>query len=189
MQDITYKCPNCGAKVYPQICDYCGTKVNIKDQDVTTEYPTVKANNVKPSFFTMGVALIFGAGFGCPGVIFPITMHQQIVESDTPVVLFLPFALVGIGALAVLVKYIYGFLATLMFGKVYTAKIYAYMDDTVSYNKVPGVVMKVLVDTIHGKRFLLISMKGTEKPYPINTKIDIKVYKNNVLIQSKFYLE
>ncbi|MCR4651525.1 MAG: zinc ribbon domain-containing protein [Lachnospiraceae bacterium] len=189
MQDITYKCPNCGAKVYSEICDYCGTKVNIKEQDVTTEYPTVKADNVKPSFLSMGFALIFGATFGYAGVIVPITMHQEIVESGAPIVLFLPFALVGIGAMAVLIRYLYGYVATLLFGKIYTAKVYAYLDDTIAYNNVPGVVMKVLVDTIHGKRFLLISMKGTERPYPINSKIDIKVYKSSVLIKSKFYLE
>ena len=70
-------------------------------------------------------------------------------------------------------------------GKEITGTVYGYMDDVVSYNHRPGQVCKILVDTLKGKRFIYYSLQGTNRPYPVNEKVTLRVYKNYFMIVRK----
>jgi hypothetical protein len=92
---------------------------------------------------------------------------------------------VGIGATVIVVYSLYKYILVSLKGKEITGVVYGYMDDVVNYNHRPGQVCKILVDTLKGKRFIYYSLQGTNKPYPINEKVRLKVYKSYFRIINK----
>ena len=56
------------------------------------------------------------------------------------------------------------------------------MDDNIHINGQPTQIVKLLVQTTNGPRFILYQLGNTLKPYRINDKIDIKVYRNKFMI-------
>ena len=63
-------------------------------------------------------------------------------------------------------------------GKEIIATVYGYMDDNVIYNGLPTQIVKLLVQGNEGPRFILYQLGDTKKPYKINSKIKLLVYKN-----------
>ena len=80
---------------------------------------------------------------------------------------------------------IFSVLSVAIMGKKMDGTVYGYMDDTVAYNGVPGQKVKILVNASDGKRFILLPLAATTKPYPVNSDIKVRAFKRNATIISK----
>ena len=67
-------------------------------------------------------------------------------------------------------------------GKQIQATVYGYMNDDVLINNEPAQIVKLLVQTPNGPRFILYKLGNTLKPYGINDTIPIMVYEDCFLI-------
>ena len=94
----------------------------------------------------------------------------------------LPFLVVGIVAAVFAVVPIIRYITLKTKGKHITATVYGYADDNVLMNGTPAQVVKLLVDTPNGKRFIMYQLGDTSRPYNVNTEINLLVYKNYFLI-------
>ena len=67
-------------------------------------------------------------------------------------------------------------------GKEIEATVYGYMDDNITLNGVPAQVVKLLVATNDGPKFIMYQMGNISQPYKVNSRIKLKVYKNIFVI-------
>ena len=186
MADTKRVCKHCGAPVLSEVCQYCGCRVESADTaNLSAEYETIDCKNADLTFWNTIFAGIFSVMFGVFGLM-PLWFDELAMNGDRPPrIFFLPFAVVGIGATVIVIYSLYKYILVSLKGKEITGVVYGYMDDVVNYNHRPGQVCKILVDTLKGKRFIYYSLQGTNKPYPINEKIRLKVYKNYFRIVKK----
>ena len=186
MADKNRVCKHCGAPVLSEVCQYCGCRVDSANTaDLSAEYETIDCKNASLTFWNTIFAGIFSVMFGFFGTM-PLWFDELAMSADRPPrIFFLPFAVVGIGATIIVVYSLFKYILVSLKGKEITGVVYGYMDDVVNYNHRPGQVCKILVDTLKGKRFIYYSLQGTNKPYPINEKIRLKVYKSYFRIINK----
>ncbi len=172
-------CPNCGAVLLSEVCQYCGSYVGlVATGDLSAEYPTVSCKHGKYTFFGIIFPMIFVVVFGGIGIL-PILLFAN-GDSDANIIILmaLPFLVIGIGFLLVLLFNIWKIVANQLFGKTLDGIIYGYMDDTIAYNGINGQKAKILVNASEGKKFILLPLATTEKPYEVNSKVKVRVYKN-----------
>ena len=186
MADTKRVCKNCGAPVLSEVCQYCGCRVDSADTaKLSAEYETLDCKNASLTFWNTIFAGIFSVTFGFVGFL-PLWLDSLAMNADRPPrIFFFIFAVVGIGATVIVIYSLYKYVLVSLKGKEITGIVYGYMDDVVNYNHQPGQVCKILVDTLKGKRFIYYSLQGTNKPYPINETIRLKVYKNYFRIVKK----
>ena len=67
-------------------------------------------------------------------------------------------------------------------GKRIVGTVYGYMDDNVLINNKPAQIVKLLVQTADGPRFLLYQLGDTLKLYGIHDTVELMVYKDYFLI-------
>ncbi len=179
---IQPKCQNCGANVTAEICPYCGSITGIKTKAADMEYPTIDCKEAALGFWTVVFPMIFALSFGFFGLVFPIFF---VMTGEAPAMVFLmclPFGAVGIGAFVVMMRPIISFVKVMANGKKISGTVYGYMDDNVLLNGEPAQVVKILVRTKKGPRFLLYQLGRTDHPYGINKRINLRVYKDYFLI-------
>ena len=186
MADKNRVCKHCGAPVLSEVCQYCGCRVDNADTaGLPAEYETIECKNAGLTFWNTIFAGIFSVMFGGFGSM-PLWFDKIITNGERPPrIFFLPFAVVGFGATVILIYSLYKYVLVSLKGKETTGIVYGYMDDVVNYNHRPGQVCKILVDTLKGKRFIYYSLQGTNRPYPVNEKVTLKVYKNYFRIVKK----
>lgn len=65
------------------------------------------------------------------------------------------------------------------------------MDDNILLNGNPAQIVKLLVNTNDGKKFILYQLGDIKQPFKINSQIKLKVYKDIFLIENKkqYYFE
>ena len=68
------------------------------------------------------------------------------------------------------------------FGKSIKSTVYGYVEDNMRINGQPTQIVKLLIQTMNGLRFVLYQLKSILKPYKFNDKIDIMVYKSYFMI-------
>lgn len=177
-------CPQCGAPVVSEICSYCGANIADYEElasEFTAEYPTLPCKPARLSFFGTIFPLIFFLCFGIIGVFMPLMTFFMSGVEDAPkwlVVLIIPFAAISIGFGISFFKNIISVAAVALRGEKIKATVYGYMDDTVAYNGNNGKIVKLLIDTPQGKRFIFLPLEATNKPYQVNSTITVKHYKN-----------
>ena len=76
----------------------------------------------------------------------------------------------------------FGIMGAAFRGKEIDATVYGYMDDNVLLNGVPAQIVKLLVHTKQGPRFILYQLGDIKHPYKINRKIKLKAFKDMFLI-------
>jgi hypothetical protein len=172
--------------VLSEVCQYCGCRVDDADTaGLPAEYETIDCSNASLTFWNTIFAGIFSVMFGIVGCM-PLWVDNLPTGSEgMPRIFFVPFALVGAGATIIVIYSLYKYVLVSLKGKEITGTVYGYMDDVVSYNRRPGQVCKILVDTLKGKRFIYYSLQGTNRPYPVNEKVTLRVYKNYFMIVRK----
>ena len=174
-------CPSCGAPVVAEICAYCGTATGLSTAEADMEYPVLECKEATVNFWTFWFPMIFAAAFGLPGLtvlaiaIFGRGMGGMFVVA-------LPFLLIGGAALALALRSAMRYRKVKKLGTVIHATVYGYMDDEVLINGRPAQIVKLLVQTQDGPRFLLYQLGNTLKPYGIHDRIELLVYENYFLI-------
>ena len=134
--------------------------------------------------------MIFAVGFGFFGFIFPLIFVLAGSKEALVVILICSiFALIGVVAFVIAVIPLVRYLLIKFYGKDIEATVYGYIDDNLLINDAPAQIVKLLVSTSAGLKFILYQLKDTKHPYKINSKIKLKVYKDKFLIpkDKKYY--
>ena len=186
------KCLNCGAPVISEICPYCNSMTGLDTGNATMEYPVIDCKEANITFWNVVFPMIFAIGFGLFGFVFPIALlfdSESASEINGGIFIFcLPFTLIGIIAFIIGIKPIIRYFAIKRHGREIEATVYGYMNDNILLNGSPAQIVKLLVKTNDGYKFILYQLGDIKKPYEINSKIKLKVYKNIFLIEkSKQY--
>ncbi len=175
-------CPSCGAPAVSEVCAYCGNATGLNTAETKMEYPVLECKEATLNFWTVWFPMIFVMAFGMAGLGVVIPSITGIGESSM-LLLGVPFLLIGIVALFLVLRTIARYIKVKMSGKVIRATVYGYMDDGVLINNRPAQIVKLLVQTPTGPRFILYQLGDTLRPYGINENIDIMVYKNYFMIR------
>ncbi len=183
-------CPQCGAPITSEICLFCGAETGIQTKDANMEYPVIDCKEATLGFWTVVFPGIFAFTFTWFGLAFPIffVLNGDVTELTEKIILVLfgiLFGGVGIGAHAVMLRPIINYIRIKMHGKRISGTVYGYTDDNVIMNESPAQVVKILVNTRKGPRFVLYQTGQTDRLYPINSKIRLEVYKDMFLISNK----
>ena len=107
------------------------------------------------------------------------------------ILFFLPFAVIGIGAFIIGIKPVIRYVSLKTRGKDIDATVYGYMDDNMFINGNPAQIVKLLVQTNDGPKFILYQLGDIKQPFKINSNIKLKVHKDIFLIENKkqYYFE
>lgn len=181
-----YICSNCGAAVTSEICPYCGSVTNVETSEAYMEYPVLNCKEAALGFWTTVFPLIFAVMFTIAGIVMLTVAISGIAEDGaTPIVIlmFIPFLLIGIAATVIVLKNVIRYAILKSKGKHITGIVYGYTNDNVRINGSPAQIVKILVDTQQGKRFIMYQLGDTSKPYGVNTEIKLIVYKNIFMIE------
>ncbi len=178
-------CPNCGAPILSEVCQYCGSYVGqVATKDLSAEYEVLQAHNAKLTFFGTVFPMIFAFMFSFVGFGMPILFTNQIESSKFTNLFFVPFMAIGIGAMFFFVRSVMRFMRVTFWGKDIEGTVYGYMDDTIAYNGINGQIVKLLIQTKDGPKFIFLKTHGTNKPYPVNKKVPLRVHGNCFLVQN-----
>lgn len=176
-ENTNLHCPNCGAPVTTEICQYCHAITGLDTNSANMEYPVIDCKEANLGFWSVGFPMIFAIFFGMPGIVIPIAI------GDIRSALFASlFAITGITAFIIALNTFIRYLKVNNKGKEIEATVYGYMDDKVLLNGRPAQIVKLLVDTNDGLKFILYQLGNIDQPYKVNSKIKLKVYKNYFLI-------
>lgn len=193
MENINRKnCPNCGAPITTEICPYCNVATGLDTQNADMEYPVIECKEAHVGFWNVAFPMIFALSFGFGGFVFPILSLMADAEMFGFVVLMcIPFALIGIIAFIIAMKPLIRYFSIKNKGREIDATVYGYMDDNILLNGTPAQIVKLLVDTNDGKKFILYQLGDIKQPFKINSQIKLKVYKDIFLIENKkqYYFE
>ncbi len=174
-------CPSCGAPVVSEICPYCGTPTGIDTAKADMEYPVIDCKEAELNFWNVWFPAIFAVGFGLAGLItLIVTINSG--EGIATKLICLPFLLVGIVASILVIRVIVRYVKVKSRGKKMKATVYGYMNDDVLINNRPAQIVKLLVQTKNGPRFILYQLGNTTKTYGVNDELNIVVYKDCFMI-------
>lgn len=193
MKKSNTHCANCGAPVTTEICPYCNVFTGIDTKYADMEYPVIECREAGISFWNVLFPMIFAFSFGFAGLIMPILFFSVGGDTfpKTMILFFLPFAVIGIAAFIIGIKPILRYMSIKKNGQEIEATVYGYMDDNVLLNGRPAQIVKLLVNTNDGEKFILYQLGDIKQPYKINSKIKLKVHKDIFLIENKkqYYFE
>ena len=187
---VEAKCPNCGAPISTEICPYCQSITGLDTQNANMEYPVIECKETTISFWTTVFPAIFAVSFGFFGFIFPLIFLLSGVEYSFIIVLIsIPFVIIGLVASIIVFRNIFRYFLVKTKGKEIEATVYGYMNDNLYLNDEPAQIVKLLINTKEGYRFILYQLGSTKHPYKINSKIKLMVYEDKFLIlkNNKYY--
>lgn len=185
-------CQNCGAPITTEICPYCNAFTGLDTTDADMEYPVINCKEANINFWNTIFPMIFVVAFFFSALMFggiPLLTHA-------PLDMIIPFLLIGLFelflggvALYIALKPIVRYRSLKRNGREIEATVYGYMNDNLFINEKPAQIVKLLVNTGEGPKFILYQLGDTKKPYKINNKIKLKVYKDIFLIvkEDKYY--
>ena len=174
-------CPSCGAPIVSEICSYCGTATGLDTARADMEYPVMECKEATISFWTVAFPMIFAVAFGMASMI--VLALATIGIGNTSILLIgVPFFLISIAALFFALRTVSRYVKVKKHGKRMQATVYGYMDDRVMINNRPAQIVKLLVQTPQGPRFVLYQLGDTLKVYGINDTVDILMYQNYFMI-------
>jgi len=187
------RCPNCGAAVTTEICEYCHAKTGIDTNKADMEYPVIEckeANINNPVFLVFFIIFFVFIMFGT--FVSFIFFNRFSSFSSFSIVMFLPFILISIFILSIVLSPIIRYIKVKTKGKEIEATVYGYMNDSLTNASTDiNQIVKLKVDTNEGPKFILYQMGHSQKLYKINSKIKLKVYKDIFMIvkDNKYYFE
>ena len=186
-------CPNCGAPVTTEICPYCNVMTGLDTKSADMEYPVIECKEATMGFFQVVFPLIFAGVFGFSGICMPIMFFSigGDVFPKSLILFFLPFALIGVIVFIIGIKPVIRYMLLKTKGQEIDATVYGYMDDNVFINGNSAQIVKLLVQTNDGPKFILYQLGDIKQPYKINSVIKLRVYKDIFSIDKKkqYYFE
>lgn len=187
LDNVKRNCQNCGAPVTTEVCPYCNNMTGLDTKYADMEYPVIECKEASVGFWSVMFPMIFALSFGFAGFVMPILFFA--IGGDffpkVTILFFIPFAAVGIVAFVIAVKPIIRYLSLKMHGKDIYATVYGYMDDNVLLNNNPAQIVKLLVQSNDGPKFILYQLGDIKQPFKVNSQIKLKVYKDIFLIENK----
>ncbi len=178
-------CPKCGAPILSEVCQFCGTYIGkVATSDLTPEYPLIECKQAKITFWTVGFPLVFGLMFSLAALPF-LFAREEIKGIDLPNTyntFLIPFILIGLASIGFAFYRSFRTIQVMLKGTLRSGVVYGYMDDTIAYNGVNGQKVKILVDTAEGKKFILLPLGTTSKPYEVNSQVNVKLLNNWAVI-------
>ena len=180
-------CKNCGAPITTEICPYCNTFTELPTNMANADYPVMDCKPASLNFWKVGFPLIFGVAFSIEPLI-SLSMSgindefTNMIGINPFMIISIPFLLISIISFGIAGMFISRYLKVKKYGTDTFATVYGYMQGGVYINGVPTYQIKLLVDTDDGPKFILYNLMQTIKPYGVNTKIKIRMYKNLFLI-------
>lgn len=174
------QCPACGAPITSEICPYCGMKTGLDTASADMEYPVIECKATTLNFWTVWFPTIFAVAFGIPGI--AVFVAGIVTGEGFLIPMGLLFFLIGAVAAFLTIRALLRYGKVKKNGKEMTATVYGYMDDNVLINGRPAQIVKLLVQTPNGPRFILYKLGNTLKPYGVNDTLDIMVYENCFMI-------
>ena len=185
MQDnVNKKCPNCGAPLTTEICPYCHNATGLDTAKADMEYPVIECKEASINFWNFWFPMIFAVAFGFFGFIFPLIFVLADPSSALMIMLFCSiFGIIGVVAFVIAIKQVIRSNKVKQKGKEIEATVYGYMDDNILLNGSPAQIVKLLVITKEGPRFILYQLGDIKHPYKINSKIKLLVYKNIFIVK------
>jgi len=177
-------CSSCGAPIVSEICAYCGTATGLRTADADMEYPVMECKEATIHFWTVGFPMIFAAAFGVTGFCLLIVAAMGFGNGS----LFLvgtPFFLIGITALFLAIRTVLRYVKIKKHGTKISAVVYGYMNDNVMINNEPAQIVKLLIQTPDGPRFIMYQLGNTFKLYRIHDSIELMMYQNYFMICKK----
>ena len=174
-------CPSCGAPVVSEICAYCGSATGLHTDDADMEYPVLECKEATVNFWTLWFPAIFAVAFGTAGLTV-LLFSSSAYGSPAMWLIGIPFLLIAAAASFFALRTVLRRRKVKKHGKMIRGIVYGYMDDNVQINNRPAQIVKLLVQTQDGPRFLLYQLGDTVKPYGIHDRIDLMVYQNCFMI-------
>lgn len=174
-------CQCCGAPITSEICLYCGMPTGIDTARANMEYPVIECKEAVLTFWNLWFPAIFAISFGFPGAMVLVLMLMS-GQGWTTVLFCIPFLLIGIVAAYLVIRVVVRYILVKLRGKKITATVYGYMDDNVFINGVPAQIVKLLIQTQEGPRFIMYQLGDTKQLYGINTQVHLIVYRNYFMI-------
>lgn len=181
-------CSNCGAPLTTEICPYCYVATGLDTEYADMEYPVIECKEAVINFWNVGFPMIFAFAFGFGAFMFSFPVFL-IGSDDSMNYLFLGVG-IFIGLLGIL-AFVIAMIPTSRYifielrGKKIDATVYGYMNDNLLINGMPAQIVKLLVSTNDGLKFILYQLGDVKQPFKINSKIELKVYKDIFLIENK----
>ena len=175
------RCQFCGAPVVSEICPYCGNKTSLDTATASVEFPVLDCKEAHIGFWNVAFPAIFAVAFGTAG---PITLFSGS-EDKMVYLIALPFFLIGLVAAILTIRSIYRNFVRKKNGKKITGTVYGYTDDNIYLNGKPAQIMKILVQSPQGPRFIMYQLMDTQKTYVVNSTIDLIVYNNYFMVDKK----
>lgn len=178
-------CHNCGAPVTTEVCPYCNAATGLDTKYADMEYEVIDCKEANMNFWNVIFPMIFAFSFGSVGLFIPfIIMLGE--EEVLPVVLFLGvFGLIGLVAFIIGITPVIRYLTVRNCGREIEATVYGYMDDNVLLNGAPAQIVKLLVNTDDGPKFILYQLGDIKQPFKVNSKIQLRVYKDMFYMPKK----
>lgn len=180
-------CSNCGAPITSEICPYCHVKTGLDTKNADMEYPLLECRECHLNFWNLWFPLIFAVSFGFFGFIFPLLFLLSSSESIVEILLFCSiFAIVGVVSFIIVFRNVICYFKVKDKGVEIEATVYGYMDDNIILNGIPAQIVKLLINTDEGLRFILYQLGDTKHPFKINSKIKIIKYEDLFYIPEKY---
>ena len=179
-------CSNCGAPLVSEICPYCNVETGLDSSNVNMEYPVIECKEANINFWNVVFPLFFSFTF-MPELLFPIKFFLEEESSDKYSALLFnsTFGIISIVAFIIGITPVIRSLIINSKGKEIEATVYGYMNDDFLLNDAPAQIVKLLVNTNEGNKFILYQTAGVKRPYKINSKIKLRVYKDMFMIVKK----
>lgn len=180
-------CVNCGAPVTTEVCPYCNSATGLDTKYADMEYPIIECKEASISFWSVMFPMLFAFCFGFAGFGMPLMFFfMEPDELSLPMILFfIPFATIGVSAFVIGIKPILRYISLKRNGKDIYATVYGYMDDNVLLNGNPAQIVKLLVQSNDGPKFILYQLGDIKQPFKVNSTLKLIVYKDIFLIENK----
>lgn len=189
-KNIKTKCKNCGAPVTTEICEYCNSPTGIETKNVAMEYPMMECKSASVTT-AMKFTVFMGLSFFAAGLYISYLWYIGSPEYTGGLIeciftLGISLILSVIGLIPMVRS-----LILKLFGKETEATVYGYLNDSLYINDMPAQVVKLLITTKQGPKFILYKLNDINKPFKVNSKIKIKVFRNIFQVKDleKYYFE
>ena len=143
------------------------------------EYPVIECKEANIHFWNTAFPMFFAICFGFFCFIVSIIAILDNKENLLSIFLFCSiFGIIGLVAFVIAIKTVFRYIKVKVNGKEIEATVYGYMNDNMYINNMPAQIVKLLVKTNDGPRFILYQLGDVKRPYEINSKIKLLVYKD-----------
>ena len=141
-----------------------------------TEYPTLTCKSAGITFWNVVFPGIFAFVFlVLPAIVsFGISKTQGVSAG----LFIIPFLLIGAIAAGISIFTLAKFFLVTRKGKKITGLVCGYSDDNVVMNGRPAQVVRLLINTPIGKRYIMYRLGNASQPYAIHSMVSLLAYKN-----------